>query len=438
MSREITTTAQMHFKQALLAQPQARVVQRSVMNNGINATSEDSNVQSQLARTFSLELPTGKVSNQKHSGRCWLFSTLNTLRHEVAVKYKLKDFEFSENYLSFWDRFEKANAFYENIIATADQAADSRMVTWLLEGPNGDGGQWDNAAALIKKYGLVPKSVMPETQASENTTEFNQVLNLRLRKDAVALRQLVADGASAADLAAAKEKMLTVIYRICAYAFGTPVEHFDFSYRDDDKKYHRINDLTPQSFAASYLSRDLDDYITVINSPDKPFNQLYTLPMEDNVLGGQHVTFLNVDLATFKSLTIAQLKAGETIWFGNDVLEQMSRTKGLLDSHLFNYDQLFDTDLQLSKKERLQYKQAAVSHAMTFTGVDLVDNQPTKWKVENSWGEKVGADGYFVMSDQWFDDYVYHVVINHKFLSADLQQILQSKPTELTPWDSMA
>ncbi|ATO56424.1 C1 family peptidase [Loigolactobacillus coryniformis] len=435
MSQAITPAAQAKFKKTLAAQPQAKVVQRAVMNTGINAASEDITVQTQLDRTFSLELPTGKVSNQKHSGRCWLFSTLNTLRHEVAVKYNLKDFEFSQNYLSFWDRFEKANAFYENIIATADQAADSRIVTWLLDSPNGDGGQWDNAAALIKKYGVVPKSVMPETQASENTTEFNQVLNLRLRKDAVKLRQLVAAGA---DVAAAKTEMLTVIYRMCAYAFGTPVEHFDFSYRDDANKYHRDTDLTPQSFAAKYLSRDLDDYVTVINSPDKPFNQLYTLPIEDNVVGGQHVTFLNVDLATFKALTIAQLQAGETIWFGNDVLQQMSRPDGLLDSRLFNYDALFATDLQLSKKERLQYRDAVVSHAMTLTGVDLVDGEPTKWKVENSWGEKVGADGYFVMSDQWFDDYVYHVVIKRDLLSPELQQVLQNKPTELAPWDSMA
>lgn len=435
MSQAITPAAQAKFKKTLAAQPQAKVVQRAVMNTGINAASEDITVQTQLDRTFSLELPTGKVSNQKHSGRCWLFSTLNTLRHEVAVQYNLKDFEFSQNYLSFWDRFEKANAFYENIIATADQAADSRIVTWLLDSPNGDGGQWDNAAALIKKYGVVPKSVMPETQASENTTEFNQVLNLRLRKDAVKLRQLVAAGA---DVAAAKTEMLTVIYRMCAYAFGTPVEHFDFSYRDDANKYHRDTDLTPQSFAAKYLSRDLDDYVTVINSPDKPFNQLYTLPIEDNVVGGQHVTFLNVDLATFKALTIAQLQAGETIWFGNDVLQQMSRPDGLLDSRLFNYDALFATDLQLSKKERLQYRDAVVSHAMTLTGVDLVDGEPTKWKVENSWGEKVGADGYFVMSDQWFDDYVYHVVIKRDLLSPELQQVLQNKPTELAPWDSMA
>ncbi|MFD0898477.1 C1 family peptidase [Loigolactobacillus binensis] len=435
MSQAITPAAQASFKKAFQAQPQAAVVQRAVMSVGINAASEDSTVQTDLARTFSVELPTGKVANQKHSGRCWLFATLNTLRHEVAVNYNVKDFEFSENYLSFWDRFEKANAFYENIIATAEQAADSRIVTWLLDSPNGDGGQWDNAAALIKKYGLVPKAVMPETKASENTTEFNQVLSLRLRKDAVKLRALVAAGA---DVAAAKTDMLTVIYRMCAYAFGTPVEQFTFSYRDDDKKYHRDADLTPQSFAAKYLGRDLADYVTVINSPDKPFNQLYTLPREDNVVGGQHVTFLNVDLATFKDLTIAQLQAGETIWFGNDVLQQMSRSKGLLASHLFNYDQLFATDLQLSKKERLQYREAVVSHAMTLTGVDLVDDRPTKWQVENSWGEKVGADGYFVMSDQWFDDYVYHVVIDQKLLSAELKQVLQSEPTELTPWDSMA
>lgn len=437
MAHEITAKQQAAFKAAFLQQPQATTLQRAVMNNGINAVSEDPSVKTKLTDTFSLALPTGKVTDQKHSGRCWLFATLNTLRHEVATKLQLPDFEFSENYLSFWDRFEKANAFYEFVLATAEKPATSRVVTWLFDSPNDDGGQWDNAAALIKKYGLVPKSAMPETKASVNTTEFTQVLGLRLRKDGIKLRQLVADHASQAELAQAKEQMLAVVYRLCAMAFGTPVEKFTFAYRDKQKQFHQEADLTPQQFAAKYLPRSLADYVTVINAPDKPFNQLYTIPLETNVIGGQVVTMLNVDLKTMKKLTLAQLKAGEPVWFGNDVLAQLDRKNGLLASDLYDYDALFGTDLQLSKKARLTYRQAVVSHAMTLTGVDLKAEQPQKWRVENSWGEKVGTKGYFVMADNWFDDYVYQVVIKRDLLSTALRAALKTTPVQLAPWDSM-
>ncbi|WP_125982007.1 C1 family peptidase [Loigolactobacillus iwatensis] len=438
MSREVTLQDIKSYQAAYQAVPGGAAVKRTVMNNGINAASEDTAVKAKLNRAFSLELDTGTVSNQKKSGRCWLFSTLNTIRHDVAKQINLKDFEFSENYLSFWDRFEKANAFYEHILATAIEPADSRIVTWLLEMPDDDGGQWDNAAALIKKYGAVPKAVMPETFNSENTAEFSQVLGLKLRHDAVNLRRLVQNEAPASKITQTKQKMLSEVYRMCTYTFGEVPATFTFTYRDDNKKYHRENDLTPQLFAQKYITRDLGDYVVLINSPDKPVNRLYTLPMEDNVIGGQHVTFLNVDLATFKALTIQQLKAGETIWFGNDVLQQMNRQEGLLDSKLYKRAELFGIDLSLSKADRLTYREAVVSHAMTLTGVDLVDDQPTKWKVENSWGDKNGEKGYFVMSDDWFDNFVYHTVINKKFLTPAQQKMLTVTPTELTPWDSMA
>ncbi len=372
MSREVTLQDIKNYQAAYHAVPGGAVVKRTVMNNGINAASEDTAVKAKLNRAFSLELDTGAVSNQKKSGRCWLFSTLNTIRHDVAKQINLKDFEFSENYLSFWDRFEKANAFYEHILATANEPADSRIVTWLLEMPDDDGGQWDNAAALIKKYGAVPQSVMPETFNSENTAEFSQVLGLKLRHDAVNLRKLVQNEAAASKITETKQKMLGEVYRMCTYTFGEVPSTFTFTYRDDNKKYHRETNLTPQLFAQKYISRDLGDYVVLINSPDKPFNRLYTLPMEDNVIGGQHVTFLNVDLATFKALTIQQLKAGETIWFGNDVLQQMNRQEGLLDSGLYKRAELFGVDLSLSKADRLTYREAVVSHAMTLTGVDLV------------------------------------------------------------------
>lgn len=438
MKKELSQTMIKKFQDDLDKQPAAEVVRNAVMNQGINAVSEDPTVKTTLNRAFSIDLPTGKVAAQEKSGRCWLFATLNTLRHEFANKYHVKDFEFSQNYLSFWDRVEKANSFFEMIIDSADLPADDRRVNALLKMPDDDGGQWANAAALVQKYGLVPKYAMPETQPSNHTSEFTQVLGKRLRKDAMILRQLHQDGATHDELENKKEELMTTIYRMCVYAFGKPAEKFDFEYYDDDKNYHKDLGLTPIEFRDKYMTRVLDDYVVLMNAPDRPFNQMYALPDEDNVRGGKHVEFLNIDLATFKKALIDQLKAGESTWFGCDVLQQMNREEGFLDSHLYNYDQLFNTDLSFTKADRVHYYEAVCSHAMTFTGVDLIDDEPVRWKVENSWGEKVGDKGYFVMNDAWFDDYVYEVVINKKYLSDELKEALKTEPVRLELWDALA
>lgn len=438
MKKELSQKMIKQFHNDLDKQPASKVVRNAIMNQGINAVSEDASVKGQLNRTFSLEIETGKVTAQEKSGRCWLFATLNTLRHEFAKEYHVKDFEFSQNYLSFWDRIEKANSFLEMIIETADLPTDDRRVNALLKMPDDDGGQWTNAAALIQKYGLVPKYVMPETQPSNHTSEFTQVLGKRLRKDAMILRQLHQDGATQAELEEKKEDLMSTIYRMCVYCFGEPVETFDFEYRDDDKNYHCDRQLTPIAFRDKYMTRILDDYVVLSNAPDRPFNTLYALPDEDNVRGGRPVEFLNVDLPTFKKALIDQLKAGETTWFGCDVLQQMNRQEGFLDSHLYQHGELFNTDLSFTKADRMHYYEAVCSHAMTFTGVDLIDDEPTRWKVENSWGDKIGDKGYFVMNDAWFDDYVYEVVINKKYLSADLQAVLKTTPKRLELWDAMA
>ncbi|MDQ0149387.1 C1 family peptidase [Eubacterium multiforme] len=439
MIKEITKENIKNYQEALKNIPHSEVVKRAVMNNGINKASEDTEVIAKnLNRNFSIDIDTGEVSNQKHSGRCWLFATLNTLRYEFTKKYNVKDFEFSQNYLSFWDRFEKANAFYNFIVQTANEPLDSRIVNTLLKTCDGDGGQWDNAPALINKYGLLPKYAMPETNVSNDTTNFNQVLNFKLRKDALTLRNLINKGAKEEEVSSTIEKMLNEVYRICVYSFGEPPEKFDFEYRDEDKKYHQDLNLTPKEFAKKYISRNLDDYVVVINSPDKEYNKIYSLPMENNIIGGRDVLFLNLELDTFKKLLIDQLKEEEPTWFACDVLKQMCRDDGLLGADLFKYEDLFDIDLNLSKADRLSCTEATVSHAMTMVGVDLVDEKPTRWKVENSWGEKVGKKGYFVMDDKWFNEHVYHVVINKKFLTKEQLEVLNTKPIELTLWDSMA
>jgi len=427
--------AAMRAKQA--TDPVGPVLTRTITKNGLKAASYDQTAASRLDRTFSVEVPTGKVSNQKHSGRCWEFSLLNTLRHKFAAKNHVKDFELSESYLFFWDKIERANSFYRNVEQTARQPINDRLVQFLFDNPGEDGGQWAMAAGLVQKYGVVPASAMPETYNSNNTSDFQAVLSRKLRKDGLKLRQLVMNGASEAELQSLEKSMLQEVYRLAVYAFGEPPTKFDLEYRDDDKTYHRVADLTPQAFFKDYFATDLDDYVVVTNSPDKPLNQLYSLPDEDNIIGGKKITFLNVDMGVLTDVAVQQLQAGETIWFGNDVLRQLDRKAGYLDAHLYETAKLIGVNDHLTKAQRLQTGEGEVSHAMTLTGVDLVDDTPTKWKVENSWGTANGDQGYFVMSQDWFNDYVYEVVVHKRFLAPEFQALLTEPAKRLPAWDPL-
>lgn len=417
----------------------AKVVERAVTHQGILATSADFASDTDMTPVFSIDLDTGKVSNQKQSGRCWMFAALNTMRHHLADLFKLSDFELSQNYTYFWDKFEKANYFYQNVLNTADQPLDSRKVAFLMTTPQQDGGQWDMLCAIIEKYGIVPKSVMPETYSSSKSSELNGTLNKKLRKDAVTLRDLAAKNASSDDIAAARDKMLGEVYRLLCYTLGEPAQKFDFEYRDDNKNYHIDRGLTPKSFYDKYVGWNLDDYVSVINAPtnDKPYNKTYTIEMLGNVLGGRAVKHLNVTMDDFKQLAIAQLKDGQSVWFGCDVGQSSDRQKGIMDTNAYNKNELLDMDLSMTKAERLDYAESLMTHAMVITGVDLVDGKPTKWKVENSWGEKVGTKGYFVMSDSWMEEYCYQVVVNKKYLSPELRKAQEETPTVLAPWDPM-
>jgi len=388
---------------------------------------------------FSVDVTTGKVSNQKQSGRCWMFAALNTFRHKMLNDFNLKEFELSQNHTFFWDKYEKANYFYENILATANEPLTSRKVAFLLQTPQQDGGQWDMIVSIFQKYGVVPKTVMPESSNSSNSRDLNNYLNKKLRKDAVALRQLVAEGKTAEDIQTAKEAMLEDIYRFLATSLGTPPETFDFEYRDEDKNYHIDRNLTPQSFYEKYVGVDLDDYVSIINAPtaDKPYNQSYTVEMLGNVVGGKEVKYLNVDMPTFKKLAIAQLEQGESVWFGCDVGQSSTRDTGIMALDAYDINDLFDIDFTMTKAERLDFGESLMTHAMVLTGVDLIDGESTKWKVENSWGEKVGTNGFFVMSDAWMDEYTYQIVVRKEFLTAEQLTAFEAEPTVLAPWDPM-
>lgn len=436
---QITNEMTAKFTEAFKENNKHNALARSVIKNGISASAENFETQANNVPVFSVDLATGKVANQKQSGRCWMFAALNTFRHKMLNSFKLKDFELSQNYTFFWDKYEKANYFYENVLATADQELTSRKVAFLMQTPQQDGGQWDMIVSIFQKYGVVPKSVMPESSNSSNSRDLNNYLNKLLRKDAVTLRSLVAEGKANEEIQKAKEDMLQNVFNFLAMSLGTPPTEFDFEYRDEDKNYHLDQHLTPQSFFEKYVGVNLDDYVSIINAPtaDKPYNKSYTVEMLGNVVGGKDVKYLNVDMSTFKKLAIAQLEAGESVWFGCDVGQSSTRESGIMALDAFDVNDLFDINFTMTKAERLDFGESLMTHAMVLTGVDIVDGQSTKWKVENSWGEKVGDNGFFVASDEWMDEYTYQIVVRKEFLTPEQLAAFEAEPTVLAPWDPM-
>lgn len=414
---KITNERTQAFRKAFEQNSKQIALQRGVVKNGIRASAE--NIQTHVENTpvFSIDLATGKVANQKQSGRCWMFAALNTFRHKLLTTFQLKDFELSQNYTFFWDKYEKANYFYENILNTADQPVTSREVAFLLQTPQQDGGQWDMIVSLFQKYGVVPKSVMPESSNSSNSRDLNNYLNKLLRKHAVLLRQMVLEEATEEEIQANREAMLQEVYNLLAISLGTPPTVFDFEYRDEEKNYHLDQGLTPQSFYDKYVDVDLDEYISIINAPteDKPFMKSYTVDMLGNVVDGKQVKYLNLEMEDFKALAVKQLEQGESVWFGCDVGQSSTRDSGIMALDAYDVEDLFDVDLTMTKAERLDYGESLMTHAMVLTGVDLIDGQAKKWKVENSWGEKVGEKGFFVMSDEWMDEYTYQIVVRKEF-----------------------
>ncbi len=437
MNKEINKEILADFRKNLNQDATNNVLKNSVAQVGIFKTAQNIEA-NRLNPTFNIEVPTGRVSNQKRSGRCWLFSALTNLRTEFAIKYKMKDFELSQNYLSFWDRLEKANYFYQNIIETANLPVDDRKVNLLFTYPNGDGGQWQYAADLINKYGVVPTYAMPETSVSENTSEFNSVLKKMMRKNGIELRQLVNEGSANIDQQI--EEMLSEVYKLCVYSFGQPPVEFELSLRNDDDKLIEETSITPKDFLNKYFNMKLSDYVNVMNSPQKSkkYNQVYTIETDGNVVGGTTEKYLNLPIKRLEELSIEQLKSNDTVWFGNDVLNQSQRTKGLLYGNLYQVDKLFGMDMKLDKGDALDYRQSEVSHAMVLTGVNLVDPKPNRWKVENSWGEANGDKGYFTADNAWFEDNIYEVVINKKFLTDEELIAFGQEPVVLPAWDAMA
>jgi len=370
-----------------------------------------------------------------------MFAALNNIRYSISKKLNIKnhDFELSQSYTMFWDKLEKSNYFLENIIETRDLKLDSRKVMWLLSNPTNDGGQWDMFTGIIEKYGIVPKYMMPESYSSSNSKVLNKILNLKLRDYASILRKMSRNGADLPELRDTKENMVEEIYSVLSHFLGEPPRAFDFEYRNKDGEFYRDENITPVEFYNKYSGVKMKDYVSIINAPtdDKPFHQTYTVEFLGNVVEGQKIHYLNLDINKLKELSIAQLKDGEPVWFGCDVGQWSDREQGIMDTELYNYEDVLNVEFSLDKGERLKYGESVLTHAMVFTGVNLYNDRPDRWKVQNSWGEDAGQDGFFVMSDNWFEEFNYEVVINKKYLSEQLLKDYKKEPVQLAPWDPM-
>ncbi|MDF7682158.1 C1 family peptidase [Lactobacillus sp. ESL0679] len=438
MGHKLTVQELEKFADSFNENPKNQVVARAAQKSGVQMASYNERVQGELTRVFSTELDTENVTNQRQSGRCWEFATLNILRHNFGKKYHVKNFTFSQSYNFFWDKIERANIFYDNILATADEPLDSRTVKAYLNDAGEDGGQFHMAAALIEKYGVVPTYAMPESFNTNNTNAFAKALGDKMRKDALVLRDLKQAGKDE-EIEEKRQEFLSEVYQMTAIAVGEPPKKFDLEYRDDDKKYHLDKDLTPLEFLHKYMGDvDFDDYVVLTNAPDHEYGKLYGLPFEDNVEGSYRIKFLNVPMEYLEQASVAQLKDGEAVWFGNDVGEQSDRKQGYLDTNLYQLDDLFGIDSKMSKADQLRTGAAASTHAMTLVGVDEDNGHIRQWKVENSWGEKNGDKGFFVMTNDWFKQYTYEVVVHKKYLTPEQVTLAEGPITDLPVWDSLA
>ncbi len=417
----------------------AEVMKNAIIANGIEKVAFNNSSRIGLQNNFTHEIKSGKVTSQEKSGRCWMFAGLNLFRFPVIKTLNTEDFEFSQNYLMFYDKLEKANYFLESILTTIHEDIYSRILMWLLKDPLQDGGQWDMFVNLVNKYGAVPKNIMPETFHSSNSALMNQLLTFQLRSWASQLREMASQGCNDDELRKKKSNLITEFYRLLTYFLGEPPMQFHFEYRDKSGTHNSIENFTPQQFFKEYVKTDLNEYISLINAPtpDKPFGKTYSVAFLGNVIEGRKILYLNTNLDDLKKCTIDQLKDGEPVWFGCDVRIQTERQKGLMDTRVFLFDHALDADIKLDKSGRLLYGESLLTHAMVFTGVNLKNEKPDRWKVENSWGEERGEKGFFIMSDRWFDEYNYQVVVNKKYLTSEMVTASNTEPVLLPPWDPM-
>lgn len=445
-SEAISSSNLSAWEAKLMADPKNRLAQNALAKNTIpNIVGRSNGDLSMKDRYFfNLEVDVigspSHLNNQKSSGRCWIFATSNVLRSHVIKNYNLDPlkFQLSQSYLFFYDKLEKANFFLDNILDTAGEALDSRLLQFLFSGSVNDGGQWDMIVNILTKYGAVPNEVFPDNAQATSTSKLNYVLSEKLREFALVLRKAISKGTSRADLLTIKNAMNREIYNIIALSLGTPPKPddlFTWEFLDKDGKYSYFF-TSPKDFYKTHIKYDASKRFSLINDPRNDFNKLYTVDRLNNVSEGKPIEYVNLELSAIKKVAIKMLKDNEPIFFGSDVGKFNDNQTGILDTEAYDFGLVFNTDLNITKLERLKTGSSAMTHAMVITGVHLdpKTGTPIRWKIENSWGDEVGDKGYFVMTDSWFDEYVFQIVTSKKYVDKSVYDLWKAKEYKKLPF----
>ncbi|XP_048839191.1 bleomycin hydrolase isoform X2 [Brienomyrus brachyistius] len=387
------------------------------------------------------------ITNQKSSGRCWIFSCLNVMRLPFMKKFNIEEFEFSQSYLFFWDKVERCYYFLHAFVETAlrNEPVEGRLVQFLLSNPTNDGGQWDMLVNLIEKYGVIPKKCFPESHSSEASRRMNDILNHKLREYCLRLRDIMASSYTKADLSEAIDTMIEEVFRIVSVCLGSPPDTICWEFRDKEKNFHRIGPLTPQEFYREHVKPvyNIQDKVCLVNDPrpTSPYSKMYTVEFLGNMVGGRKTLYNNQSIQLLKNSAADSIKAGEAVWFGCDVGKHFHGKLGINDMNVFNHELVFGVSVKnLSKAERLIYGDSLMTHAMILTAVtdkEGKDGTFEKWRAENSWGDDRGNKGYLIMTDDWFSEYVYEVVVDKKFVASEILEVMKQDPIVLPAWDPM-
>ncbi len=387
---------------------------------------------------FSNKIETKGITDQKNSGRCWIFAGLNLLRPAVIKKYNLKNFEFSQSYIAFYDKLEKSNFVLEFVIQTKDRELLDRELSEILDEGVQDGGYWSWFVAIVEKYGLVPKDVYPETHPTSNTWLMNRVINEQILAGASIIRKMAKQGSDDTELRAYKLRILKEIYKILVMHYTEPPERFIWRYEDKNGKIFETKSFSPLDFYKETVGIKLKDYVSLIHYPGREFNRLYEFDNCRNVFDLPNPQSANINIDIIKELVKKSILNNEAVWFACDIGKGRDRKTGILSSQIFNYDAFFKPEFKLDKENRIFYRFSSSNHAMVMLGVDIKGDKTIKWLVENSHGTDEGDQGFYTMYNDWFDDYVYEVIINVKYLPEEIKKIFEQKPIHLPLWDPMA
>lgn len=387
---------------------------------------------------FSVKVNSKGVTNQESSGRCWLFTGLNVMRAKAIAKHNLGAFEFSQVYPFFFDQLEKANLFLQGVIDTSDKPMEDKMVEWLFRHPLSDGGTFTGVADIVSKYGLVPKDVMPETHSSENTNRMADLITLKLREQGLELREMAAKGGKADALNQKKTEMLGVVYRMLVLNLGVPPTEFTWTEYNAQGEPVSTETYTPMSFLKKYGDEHLlGNYVMLMNDPSREYYKTYEIDYDRHRYDGKNWTYINLPVEDIKEMAIASLKDSTMMYFSCDVGKFLDGKRGLLDVKNYDYESLMGTSFGMDKKQRVQSFASGSSHAMTLMAVDLdKEGKPTKWMVENSWGT-AGYNGHLIMTDEWFNEYMFRLVVETKYVPEKISNLLKRKPVRLPAWDPM-